>query len=140
MLPKGTNLERNGIRLAGAPIGTDEFCKNYMKKKVNEIKLKMNALDGINPQIGLALLRTGIVPDLILVSQVTPPELTLESLTEHDKNIINTAFKFLNPADRANPPKYSNSRKNRAIDILRLPIRDNGAGLTESALIAPIAY
>ena len=111
-----------------------------MKKKMNEIKLKMNALDGINPQIGLALLRIGIVPDLILVSQVTPPELTLESLTEHDKNIINTAFKFLNPADRANPPKYSSSRKNRAIDILRLPIRHNGAGLTESALIAPIAF
>ena len=52
-LPKATNLERKGIRLAGAPIGTDEFCKNYMKKKVNKIKLKMNALDGINFQIGM---------------------------------------------------------------------------------------
>ena len=139
-LPKGTNLERNEIRLAGAPIGTDEFCKNYMKKKVNEIKFKMNALDGINPQIGLGLLRIGIVSYLILVSQVTPPELTFESLIEHDKNIISTVFKFLNPVDRATPPKYSNSGKNRSIDILRLPIRHNRVGLTESALIAPIAF
>ena len=102
-LPNGTNIEREGLRLAGCPIGTDEFCKNYMQKIVREVQLKMDALQGIDPQIGIALLRIGIIPGLMLSSQVTPPKLTMESLIQHDTNIINTVFKLLNPPDKASP-------------------------------------
>ena len=55
-LPKGTSLEREGIRLAGAPIGTDNFCRKYIIVQVRDATSKMKALEGIDPQTGFNLL------------------------------------------------------------------------------------
>ena len=77
ILPAGVNLERDGLRLAGTPIGTDEFCKQFMDKQVASVAKKMRKLEGMDPQTGYALLRSGIVPTLMFSSQVTPPELAL---------------------------------------------------------------
>ena len=48
-LPPGTSLKREGLRLAGAPIGKDSFCSNYIAEQVRNIKKKIDALEGIDP-------------------------------------------------------------------------------------------
>ena len=48
-LPKGTSLEREGLRLAGAPIGTDDYCRRYVELQVRDANSKMKALKGFYP-------------------------------------------------------------------------------------------
>jgi hypothetical protein len=139
-LPAGTTLKREGIRLAGAPIGTDDFCRKYIAAQVRDVKKKMDALRGIDPQTGYALLRVGVVPALMYFSQVTPPHITLRLLEEYDDHVFDCALDLITPP--GNPPALtcSATRMQRAREKLQLPIRHGGAGLTRAAMVGPIAF
>jgi hypothetical protein len=139
-LPEGTTLERKGVRLAGAPIGTDEFCVKYMDAQVRDIIRKMDALDGIDPQTGFALLQRGIVPTLVYFSQVTPPQISLPALKKYDAHVLQCAMGLLTPAGSAEALECSDTRMQRAMDKMQLPLRYGGCGLTRAARIGPIAY
>ena len=78
LLPQGVSVVRAGLRLAGAPIGTDEFCATFFQAQVNSVKRKLAALADLSPQVGFALLRAGINPSLNFFAQVTPPHLDMQ--------------------------------------------------------------
>ena len=139
-LPKGTSIERDGLRLAGAPIGKDNFCSNYIAEQVREIKKKIDALEGIDPQTGFTLLRRCIVPTLTYFAQVTPPQITMPHLIKYDEHITQRAMQILNPKGNRKEQQCSKSRMQRAIKKLQLPIKHQGAGITKAARIGPIAF
>ena len=61
-LPKGIKVVRDGLRLGGAPIGTDEFVLRYCKEEVRLVHNKLLALKRIKPQFAVRLLRRTCVP------------------------------------------------------------------------------
>jgi hypothetical protein len=139
-MPKGTSIELDGLRLAGAPLGTDQFCKDYMLARVNEVTKKLDALERIDPQVAFSMLRLGVVPALGFFFQVTPPHLTAHAARLYDERLLERAVALLTPTDKPAPQAGPEILMRRARAKLQLPIRHNGAGLTSAALIAPLAF
>jgi hypothetical protein len=71
-------VSSRGIKVAGAPIGDDDFCAEFVGHKVDMALAKMRALRGIHPQVGMLLLRTCCLPQLNYFAQVVPPSLTAQ--------------------------------------------------------------
>jgi hypothetical protein len=59
----GMKVSARGTKVAGAPIGDDDFCAQFVQVKVQEANAKIRALEGIHPQVGMLLLRL-VVPKL----------------------------------------------------------------------------
>ncbi len=73
-------VSTRGTKVAGAPIGDDDFCAKFMQLKVQEAMTKIRALQGIHPQVGMLLLRLCCMPLLNYLAQVVPPSLVAEHL------------------------------------------------------------
>lgn len=48
---------------------------------------KMDGLEGIDPQSGMALLQAGIVPSLVYFMQVTPPNFSMQAFKKYDEHV-----------------------------------------------------
>ena len=133
-------MNTDGIRLAGAPIGTADFCQKYVAAKMDETIRTLDTLKGFDPQAGLAMVRSTMIPELAYLAQVTPPEYMVPELERFDAHVMQTIMGLLTPVDGPAPPPCVRSRVERAEQKLTAPMRDGGAGLTKTAFTAPIAY
>ncbi len=52
----GMKVSTRGTKVAGAPIGDDDFCAKFVQLKVQEEMAKIRALQGIHQQVGMLLL------------------------------------------------------------------------------------
>lgn len=76
--------------LLGSPIGTDEFCSNYVSKlRVGNRRLLDRIVEIGDPQIGLHLLRTcASFCKYVYLCRTTPSRSIFDSLFECDKEIM----------------------------------------------------
>jgi hypothetical protein len=68
-------VSARGTKVAGAPIGDDDFCGQFVQLKVQGAMAKIRALQGIHPQVGMLLLPLCCMPLLNYLAQVVPPSL-----------------------------------------------------------------
>ena len=124
----GMEVSTRGTKVAGAPIGEDDFCAEFVGQKVDAALAKMRALRGIHPQAGMLLLRTCCLPQLNYLAQVVPPSLTVQHFARFDEGIASLVLELLTPPRGQRPP-CSDERMGVFRRRLRLPMRLNGAGL-----------
>jgi hypothetical protein len=136
------HLVWDGIILAGAPIGTDEFIHKHTKAKLCALKRKVDAM------VNLAKHEAHISYQMVVhcanhawryYVRVTPPSLILDLIHEYDTMIINAVMTCLQPQGMI-LHSTSEARLQRAETMLRLPPSLRGGGAIALATIAPIAY
>ncbi len=69
---EGVKRPADGMRVAGAPIGDDDFCAHFVGRKVDAALAKCRALRGIHPQVGMLLLRKCCVQALSYLTGHAP--------------------------------------------------------------------
>jgi hypothetical protein len=138
--PADLKLEARGLKLGGAPIGTDEYCSEFVAKRLSELEERLTALPGINPQVGMALLRVCVASGPVYLAQVTPPLLVDGLFEEFDSKMNACALRILSLPRAAPAPACSDDRLARAHKRLQLPIRHAGAGILSIAVRHAAAY
>jgi hypothetical protein len=111
----GIKVSTRGFKVAGAPIGDDDFCVDFTGRRVTEALAKIHAVKGIDPQVGMLLLRLCCMPMLNYLAQVTPPSLTAQHFADFDTQVADFVLQLLTLAGRASCPPPC------AEDRMRLP-------------------
>ena len=91
----GIKLPARGMRVAGAPLGDDVYCADFVGQKVDAALAKCRALRGIHPQVGMLLLRKCCVQALNFLSQVVPPSLTAQHFARFDVELAAFVLELL---------------------------------------------
>jgi hypothetical protein len=131
----------DGIRVAGAPIGTDDFMASFVDKKVDAATAKTQAIASLcpdEPQVALALIVNGANKGLDYLVRNTPTVPILPALIRFDDHLMDTTLDIICPRDTLD--KLPVSKVKRAKEILMLPVRYNGLDLFPSQCKAPCAY
>lgn len=135
-------VTRDGIVLAGAPIGTDDFVKQHVNSKIKEIlgpvRDRLGLLADEQPQIALRILSQSVHQRLSYLFRVCPPTLISEQIKELDKGIWLILRRVLYYKDVV--PDTTKQRRRRAQYLASLPTKVGGLGLTLSKHSAPVAY
>jgi hypothetical protein len=131
-LPSDLKIVTHGIKLAGAPIGTDDFVRDYTRECLTHFEKRLFALPGIDPQVGFGLLRSCVASAPTFLTQVTPPLLTADLFEEFDEKMVDCAMQLIRLPGQ-DPPECSKERIQRATLRLQLPLRHKGAGVTSVA-------
>jgi hypothetical protein len=137
--PPGLRITTEGLKVGGAPIGTDDFIRNFTHEALLNFRERLEALPGIDAQVGFGLLRMCVATAPTFLAQVTPPLLTADLFREFDTAMENCALAILTLPGQ-DPPSCSVERLDRAKRRLRLPLRHKGAGLSSVAERHAIAY
>ena len=125
----GIKLPARGMRVAGAPLGDDVYCADFVGQKVDAALAKCRALRGIHPQVGMLLLRKCCVQALNFLSQVVPPSLTAQHFARFDVELAAFVLELLTLPGRPHGLACAEERLSAFRQRLRLPTRFNGAGL-----------
>ena len=131
----------DGIRVAGAPIGNDDFMASFADKKVDAATAKTQAIASLcpdEPQVALAMIVNGANKGLDYLIRNTPTVPILPALIRFDDHLMDTTLDIICPRDTLD--KLPVSKVKRAKEILMLPIRNNGLDLLPSQCKAPCAY
>ena len=75
------------MKVAGASMGDDSFCMDYLGAKIVVALAKLQTLRGIHPQVGLHLQRVSCMPQLNYLAQVVPPSLTADHFSRFDAGV-----------------------------------------------------
>jgi hypothetical protein len=132
-------VSSRGMKVAGAPIGDDDFCTEFVGQKVDTALDKMRALRGIHPQAGMLLLRMCCLPQLNYLAQVVPPSLTAQHFARFDEGVATLVLELLTPPRGQRLP-CPDDRMSVFRRRLRLPMRFNGAGLIGVDSIGAAAF
>jgi hypothetical protein len=124
------------MKVAGAPIGDDDFCTEFVGQKVDTALDKMQ---GHHPQVGMLLLRTCCLPQLNYLAQVVPPSLTAQHFARFDEGVATLVLELLTPPRGQRLP-CPDDRMSVFRRRLRLPMRFNGAGLIGVDSIGAAAF
>ena len=136
----GIKVTALGMRVAGAPIGDDGFCAEFVGLKVDAAVEKVRSLRGIDPQVGVLLLRKCCMPALNYLAQVVPPSLAAQHFARFDALVADFLLELLTLPGRARSPACADARMSVFRQRLRLPTFFNGAGLIGVDRIAPAAF
>jgi hypothetical protein len=82
-----------GMKVAGAPIGDDAFCADFVGAKVDQALTKLQTRLGIHPQVGLHLLRVWCM--LNYLAQVVPPSLTADHFSRFDAGVADLVLQLM---------------------------------------------
>ena len=137
--PHDLQLVTDGLKVAGAPVGSDHFVETFTSEALLDVERRALAVQHVDPQVGLGLLRLCVSTAPTFLAQVTPPMLTHALFADLDSKLVDSALELLVPAGHSEP-SYSEERRQRAEQRLQLPLRHKGAGIVSIALRHPIAY
>jgi hypothetical protein len=153
LLPRGHTLQQadltlfaditvcaRGMKVAGAPIGDDAFCADFVGAKVDNALTKLQTLLGIHPQVGLHLLRVCCMPQLNYLAQVVPPSLTADHFSRFDAGVADLVLQLMTLSGECISPVCADARLAAFKMRLRLPLRFNGAGLIGVDAIGAAAF
>jgi hypothetical protein len=130
-----------GLRIAGAPVGTDDFCKAFVHTEVRAVFTKLKRIHGIHPQVGMLLLRRCGPIALNFLAQVTPSHFTLADFAKFDDDLATFVYNSILALPNQPPPLgCSENRFARFKERVRLPLRHRGCGMASLALTAPAAF
>ena len=120
-----------GFILLGAPIGSDQFCRDTLVAAAAATRETMERLLGLpSPQAQLLCLRYCAGPRATATLRAVPPTVTHEYAVSHDIAVIDTLSAIQEIAITHNDVKT----------LAQLPINCGGVGLTSAVHLAPVAY
>ena len=142
LLPPNLLITREGCKIAGAFIGTDEYIKGELRTQalglLDKLK-KIEIMGRLQPQIALRLINHSIVTALIYSCRVNPPSCMRDCKLLVDTAIQKCRLSIL--SDPCSPPGLINEvHLDRANTIASLPWRDGGLGQTPLAVLCSPAY
>jgi hypothetical protein len=139
-MPEGVDITAAGIKLAGAPIGTDDYCRTFVDNKVKETMALTSKVKGMDPQVGMRLLQKCVGPALTYLQQSVPPTYTREPLAKVHQHMLDTVLQLLQDQDRAEPLPSSPDRMAYVRRKMARPGHQGGFGLTDGKNTAAIAF
>ena len=142
VLPDWVKVVRDGLVVAGAAIGTEDFVHCHFAHAVEDYRLSLAKLEPLSrsrPVCGMVLLGKSFIKKLYYLVKVTPPSIVADLILEADALTAQARLAALTP-DGITPPQCPVDRARRADDIAALPLRSGGFGHTPLALTAPAAF
>ena len=135
-LPAGLALRSNtfadsslrGMEVVGSPVGSLDFCLNFIKSTLQEMLNNAASLVELHPQCATKLLRDCVCPAPAYLAQVCHPNLTRDLLAKFDESVWKLWLEILGDTggDQLSCcPEVLSRSKMRAF----LPCRFDGAGL-----------
>jgi hypothetical protein len=120
LFPAGFDFQARGLRIAGSPIGTDDFVKEFVENKLCDAVEKLQAIKSLGNKCARAthrLLITCGTKLLSFLAATVPPSLIAPALEKFDAHINNVFFGSLSPT----PFECSSQRLERALLRANLP-------------------
>ena len=137
--PTDLPISVQGIKVAGTPVGTDLFVREFVMDALDTYQERILALPGMNPQVGFGLLRMCVSSAPIFLAQVTPPLITSDLFVDFDSKMVDCGLQLLTLPGH-DEPAHSAERRERARTRMQLPISHQGAGISSITLRHPLAY
>ena len=124
-------VEEPGIKLLGAPIGSDEFIAQFVKKKVEKIKIITAQLPSLHqPHLEFVLLRSCLaLPKIVYILRTTDPSKFWHLLRDFDSTTRESLSRILGGAV-----------SDRSWEQAKLPISMGGLGLRAAEDHAAAAF
>ena len=152
----GLTVVRQGTRVVGVPLGTEQFQRDFLQEAVNgePVELVRALVPMEDAQASFQILRLSVTSRLSHFLRTVPPSITGQAAANYDA-LVEWALASVIAGDRAaeeelpTPEKVAHDStvcQNQTYlghDALRqthLPIREGGLGLTSSSSIKGAAY
>ena len=152
----GLTAIRQGMRVVGVPVGTEQFQRDFLQEAVNgePAELVRALVPMEDAQVSIQILRLSATFRLSYLLRTVPPSITCQAAANYDAlvewalaSIIAgdgaTAAGLPTPEEVAHDPTVCQNQTYPGHDALRqahLPIREGGLGLTSSSSIKGAAY
>lgn len=95
VFPTGFDFRVDGFRIAGSPIGTQDFMENFVQKKLAEAVSKLQAIKSLGSKCARAthrLLVTCGTKLLSFLASTVPPSVMMPVLASFDKHVDSVFF------------------------------------------------
>ena len=152
----GLTVVRQGMRVVGVPVGTEQFQRDFLKEAVNgETAELVRALAPMeDAQASFHILRLSATSRLSHLLRTVPPSITGQAAANYDA-LVEWALASIiagdgaaaaglpTPEEVAHDPTVCQNQTYLGHEALRqahLPIREGGLGLTSSSSIKGAAY
>lgn len=138
LFPPGFDFQVKGFRIAGSPVGTAAFMKEFAEKKLAEAVEKLQAIKSLgfkNARATHRLLITSGTKLLHFLAMTVPPAVMLPVLKKFDKHVDSVFFGTLAPASFT----CSGERLQRATLRASLPA-PHGCGLFRASDQGKVAW
>ena len=152
----GLTVVRQGMRVVGVPVGTEQFQRDFLKEAVNgEPAELVRALAPMeDAQASFQILRLSATSRLSHLLRTVPPSITGQAAANYDA-LVEWALASIiagdgaaaaglpTPEEVAHDPTVCQNQTYLGHEALRqahLPIREGGLGLTSSSSIKGAAY
>ena len=152
----GLTVVRQGMRVVGVPIGTEEFQRDFLQEVVNgePAELVRVLVPMEDAQVSFHILRLSATSRLSHLLRTVPTSITYKAEGNYDALVKWTLASIIagdeaaaaglpTPAEVAHDPTVCQNTTYLGHDALRqahLPIREGGLGLTSSISIKGAAY
>jgi hypothetical protein len=137
------NVVKDGLVIAGAPVGTQAFIDQHADAKLRNINKRLDAIRNLSlldPQTAVKILEHAGTNALDYYCSVVPPSLIDPLIRDFDDAISKTFLACISPLDEDANPACDPSRRSRALAIAELPHRCGGFGLIPLKIKAPAAF
>jgi hypothetical protein len=138
LFPAFFEFRQDGMRVAGSPIGTDEFMHEFVRLKVVESTAKLAAIKLVgkkSPRTAHRLLSSCATKLFSFLASTVPPHITVPALTMFDQDIESTFFSIISSTGiRCSRERFELARLKASLPP---PF---GCGLFKSADQAKIAW
>ena len=152
----GLTVVRQGMRVVGVPVGTEQFQRDFLQEAVNgePAELVRALVPMEDAQASFQILRLSATSRLSHLLRTVPPSITCQAAANYDA-LVEWALASIiagdgavaaglpTPEEVAHDPTVCQNQTYLGHDALRqahLPIREGGLGLTSSSSIKGAAY
>ena len=152
----GLTVVRQGMRVVGVPVGTEQFQRDFLQDAVNgkPAELVRALVPMEDAQASFQILRLSATSRLSHLLRTVPPSITCQAAANYDA-LVEWALASIiagdgaaaaglpTPEEVAHDPTVCQNQTYLGHDALRqahLPIREGGLGLTSSSSIKGAAY
>ena len=152
----GLTVVRQGMRVVGVPVGTEQFQRDFLQETVNgePAELVRALVPMEDAQASFQILRLSATSRLLHLLRTVPPSMTCQTAANYDAlvewalaSIIAgdgaAAVGLPTPEEVAHDPTVCQNQTYLGHDALRqahLPVREGGLGLTSSISIKGAVY
>ena len=152
----GLTVVRQGMRVVGVPVGTEQFQRDFLQEAVNgePAELVRALVPMENAQASFQSLRLSATSRLSHLLRTVPPSITCQAAANHDA-LVEWALAYIiagdgaaaavlpTPEEVAHDCTLCHNQTYLGHEVLRqahLPIREGGLGLTSSSSIKGATY
>ena len=113
LFPAGFEFRQDGVRIAGSPVGTDAFMREFLKAKLAETATKLTAVKLVgkrSPRAGHRLLTSCTSKLMSFLSSTVPPDLCLPFLQEFDQQVEESFFEILGQSITCSSERFTRAQ------------------------------